>query len=169
MKAKSALLSLLASGLALVGALTRDAPAGEPPETSTPKPLEVDPPGADKSQVPTAKEWLAASPRRPARTSHAPARGVAARRRAGLRVRCPVPTFALSLLGGSNEGLAFWMGAPAEGQPGEVQFPLRRGDRRVIQFWTQEKDREGGTVPAPSLVLQEQWVDGSPAPIVTVL
>lgn len=169
MNVKIALLISVLSGSVLIGVVTRDAPAGEPPAPAAPKPVDLDPPGVEKSQVPTAKEWLAASPVRLSRTSQAAAGCVATRVREWLRVRCPVPTFALSLLGGSNEGLAFWIGSSAEGQPGEVQFPLRRGDRRVIQFWTQEKDREGGTVPAPSLVLQEQWVDGSPAPIVTVL
>jgi hypothetical protein len=159
----------VAAAVAALAISTREAPAGEPPAAPAPKTLDGDPPGPDKSPVPTAKEWLGATPVALSRTSQIGASCVATRVREWLRVRCPIQTFALSLLGGSNEGLAFWIGAQAEGQPGEVQFPLRRGDKRVIQFWTQGKDREGGTVPVPSLVLQEQWTEGEPSPIVTIL
>jgi hypothetical protein len=77
--------------------------------------------------------------------------------------------FAVSLLGGSNEGLAFWIGPEEQGSPGEVQFPLRRGDRRVVQFWTQGKDAQGAYVPEPALVLQEHWLAGEESPFISLL
>jgi hypothetical protein len=139
----------------------------EPPPSA--RTLEEDVPGAEKSPVPTAKEWLTAKPVKLSRTSKAAAGCVATRVREWLRVRCPVETFAISLLGGSSEALSFWIGPEQEGQPGEVQLPLRRGDRRVVQLWTKRKEADGTVVPQPSLVLQEQWVEGDPSPTVTVL
>jgi hypothetical protein len=132
-------------------------------------PLESDVPGTDKSPVPTAKEWQDAARVKLSRTSAAGASCAATRVREWLRVRCPIKTFAISLLGGSNESLSFWIGPEREGQFGEVQFPLRRGDRRVLQLWTQRAGADGTLVPEPSIVIQEQWVEGEPAPTVTVL
>lgn len=132
-------------------------------------PLDADLPGPEKSAVPTAREWLSATPVRLSRTSRVGAECAATRVREWLRVRCPVKTFALSLLGGSNEGLSFWIGPEAEGQWGEVQFPIRRGDRRVVQFWASREGDAGGLEPKPSVVLQEQWIEGESAPTITVL
>jgi hypothetical protein len=174
-------LALAALGLALV--LTgSEAPAqpakaapsssaAPPAQSNAPEPasFEADPPGPEKSAVPTAKEWVDAASVGLTRRSPA-ASGCSARRvREWLRVRCPVKTFAISLLGGSNEGLAFWIGPEAEGQFGEVQFPLRRGDRRVIQLWGTKTGPAGVGEVVPSLVLQEQWVEGEAAPMVSVL
>ena len=133
------------------------------------KPLTADVPGADKSTVPTAKEWLAAEPVELSRLSPAGATCVATRVREWLRVRCPIKTFAISLLGGSNEGLSFWIGGEAEDRPGEVQFPLRRGDRRVVQFWVERSATGGETVIEPGIVVQEHWLAGDPSPTVSVL
>jgi hypothetical protein len=160
---------------------TRHAPAQSPPgaATATPAvavvanagapPLEADPPAGEKSAVPKAAEWAKASPVRLARVGPAASGCIALRVREWLRIRCPIRTFAISLLGGSNEGVAFWIGPEAEQQPGEVQFPLRRGDRRVVELWTYGKDAEGGFMPQPALVVQEHWVDGEAAPTVTAL
>jgi hypothetical protein len=131
--------------------------------------LADDPPTSERSAVPTAAEWTTAESVRLSRTS-ARATGCAARRvREWLRVRCPVPTFAVSLVGGSVEGLSFWITPQAQGSQGEAQFPLRRGDRRVVQLWTSRGEGEGPRAPAAGLVIQEHWIDGEPAPTVTVL
>lgn len=126
-------------------------------------------PGPEKTPVPKHDEWAGAAPMKLSRTSPRASGCVSTRVREWLRIRCPNRTFALSLLGGSNEGLAFWIGPEAEGQPGEVQFPLRRGDKRVIQFWEQGKDAAGNPVPRPSLIVQEHWLEDEPEPTVTVL
>ena len=139
------------------------------PSAAPGAPLDADVPGTDKSSVPSAKEWQSATAVPLSRTSEAAAGCLATRVREWMRVRCPVDTFALSLLGGSNESLSFWIGPESEGRFGEVQFPLRRGDRRVVQFWTQRKEADGSVVPEPGLVLQEQWIEGEPSPTVTVL
>ncbi len=179
----------LASALVLVAAVLAPtapsaAPSDAPASAASPPPgpapsagpsgdaagsLEADPPGPEKSPVPTSKEWLVATPLALSRVSPAAAGCVATRVREWVRVRCAGKTFAISLLGGSNEGLSFWIGPEERGQPGEVQFPVRRGDRRVVQLWAYGTDAEGGVVPSPWLVLQEQWVEGESAPTITVL
>jgi len=133
------------------------------------KPLSADVPAPEKSAVPTSKEWLAAEPVELSRLSRAGATCVATRVREWLRVRCPIETFAISLLGGSNEGLSFWIGGEKEGRPGEVQFPLRRGDRRVVQLWVERQATGGESVIEPGLVVQEHWLEGDPSPTVSVL
>lgn len=149
---------------AIAGAASSAAATGP-----TPSSLEADVPSAEKSPVPSAKEWQTATTVKLTRRSPAASGCTAKRVREWLRVRCPVKTFALSLLGGSNEGLAFWIGPEAEGRFGEVQFPLRRGDVRVVQFWGTKTDPTGVGEVVPSLVLQEQWVEGEAAPMVSVL
>lgn len=120
-----------------------------------------------KTPVPTAKEWVTATDVKLTRTSPA-AKGCTARAvREWIRVRCPLKTFAISLLGGSNEGLSFWIATSEPDQPGEVQFPLRVGDRRVVQLWVQGEGKDAA--PRPSVVLQEQWLEGEPAPRISVL
>lgn len=151
--------------LPLLGFLLIALAGGTP--TAIAAPLVV--PGAEKSPVPKHAEWQGAPAVKLTRTSSRASGCVATQVREWLRVRCPHRTFAISLLGGSNEGLAFWIGPEAEGQPGEAQFPLRRGDRRVIQLWEQGKADDGSAVPKPSLILQEQWLDGEPAPTLTLL
>jgi hypothetical protein len=154
----------LAAFTAIVAASAPLATPAAPPST-----LESDVPGPDKSPVPSYAEWQAATQVKLSRTSPAASGCVASRVREWLRVRCPQRTFAISLLGGSNEGLSFWIGPEDKGRPGEVQFPLRRGDRRVLQLWTDGKAADGSAMPEPSLVVQEQWLEGQAAPTVSVL
>jgi len=128
-----------------------------------------DVPSAERSTAPSAAEWRDAKPVKLTRRGPRAASCEAKRVREWLRVRCQTKTFAISLLGGANEGLSFWIGGEAEGQFGEVQLPLRRGDRRVVQLWATESDSTGTSVVEPSLTLQELWADGDAAPTVTVL
>lgn len=173
-----------ALGLALFGALgpaafVADAqPPGDPPpagpSSAVPTPaasagtspsFAFDLPTA-KSPAPTATEWASA---KGASLTRNRARCQALRVREWLRVRCTGETFAVSLLGGSNDGLAFWIGEH-EGRPfGEVQMPVRLGDRRVVQLWKTGTDAAGASVIEPSVVIQELWLEGDAAPIVTVL
>jgi hypothetical protein len=162
-------------GAACAVALALLAPLGHAPAQSTPPPgdeprrLDADPPGTEKSPSPKAAEWASASKVKLTRVGPAASGCIAYKVREWLRVRCPIKTFAVSLLGGSGEGVAFWIGPEAEQQPGEVQFPMRRGDRRVVEFWTYGKDAAGSFMPEPAFLVQEQWVDGEAAPTVTAL
>ena len=131
---------------------------------STPAPIP-----SERSAVPTAVEWKSALEVPLSRTSPRAAGCRASRVREWLRVHCDAQTFAISLLGGSSEGLSFWIGAESAGRFGEVQFPLRVGDRRVVQLWKLGPTSDGNTGPRPFLVLQEHWSKRAPAPTITLL
>ena len=131
------------------------------------KPLDGGAIPAEKSKSPTAAEWKAARPVKLTRKGPAAATCRAHLVREWMRVRCEGQIFAISLLGGSPEGVAFWIGGTAEAPRGEILTPVRRGDRRVFQFWAPGKDAAGMFVPQPMLVVQEQWVEGQKNPIVT--
>jgi hypothetical protein len=161
----------LAAGAAAAAALAvaRATPADEAARLPPRATLARDVPGPARSALPTAEEWLGATQVKLTRTSPRAAACAASRVREWLRVRCATPTFAISLLGGETDGLSFWIGGEAEGRFGEVQLPLRRGDRRVVQLWATRDSGGGSAAVVPALVLQEVWVEDDAAPTVTVL
>ena len=170
----SASLAALVASLVAFEAPATEIPSAMPTSSaSAPAPsvpsATLEPPSDERSPVPTAAEWAAATELHASRTSPRAKACRLTRVREWLRVRCAVDTFAISLLGGSNEGLSFWIGPPSEGRFGEVQMPLRRGDRRVVQLWGTKTDPAGVVEIVPSIVVQEAWVEGEPGPIVTVL
>ena len=135
-------------------------------------PLDAVPFPAEPSKQPTAAEWKTAPRVRLSRTGPAAAGCRAYRAREWLRVRCPELTVsAISLLGGKAEGVAFWIDPPRGGSElprgGEVMFPIRRGDRRVIQILTFGPGYDGPFTLLPAIVIQQQWLDDEPAPTVT--
>lgn len=162
-------LGSLALGLSLAGA--RVAGADQESEKKVPPTaaLDVDLSSTEKSKPPTAAEWAAGRQVKLTRISPRAATCTALRVREWLRVRCPMPTFALSLLSGSIEGLSFWIGTEADNAFGEVQLPLRPGDRRVVQLWTSRAIEGGGAAVEPQIVLQELWIEGEASPVVTLL
>ena len=168
--APSRLLAVAAAAAAALAILASagDSPAEQSAASPAPASLESDVPGPEASKTPTTEEWLAAAPVKLTRQSPRAASCTAIRVREWLRVRCATPTFAISLLGGGNEGLSFWIGGEAEGRFGEVQLPLRRGDRRVVQLWATRDDGAGSAAVEPALVLQEVWAAGDASPTVTV-
>jgi hypothetical protein len=144
-------------------ALLLIAPAEPPVEE---RPLDGAALPAERSPTPKPAEWTAAPRVRPTRLGPAAAGCRAYLVREWMRVRCPGEIFALSLLGGDVEGVAFWID-PAT-KEGEVLFPLRRGDRRVVQLWKAGRDARGGFSPEPAVVLQEHWLSGASSPVVTI-
>ncbi|WP_438036953.1 hypothetical protein [Sorangium sp. So ce204] len=135
-------------------------------------PLDAAPFPPEPSRQPTAAEWKAAPRVRLSRAGPAAAGCRAYRAREWLRVRCPELTVsAISLLGGKSEGVAFWIDPPRGGSElprgGEVMFPIRRGDRRVIQILTFGPGYDGPFTLLPAIVIQEQWLEDEPAPTVT--
>jgi hypothetical protein len=132
-------------------------------------PLDVDPPGPEKTKPPSAAEWAKAGKVRLTRTGPAAAPCTAYRVREWLRVRClGTQPHAMVLLGGSESEVSFWIDHD-DRRGGEVQFPLRRGDRRVVQVWNGEVDKAGVFKPRPSLVIQEHWLEDRAAPTVTAM
>ncbi len=83
-----------------------------------------------------------------------------------LRVRCAGEVFALSLLGGDQQGVAFWIDPKTK--EGEALFPLRRGGKHIVQMWKADKDATGAFVPAPLVVVQQHWTRDAAAPTVTL-
>ncbi|CAN94201.1 putative secreted protein [Sorangium cellulosum So ce56] len=135
-------------------------------------PLDAAPFPPEPSKQPTAAEWKAAPRVRLSRAGPAAAGCRAYRAREWLRIRCPELTVsAISLLGGKTEGVAFWIDPPRGGSElprgGEVMFPIRRGDRRVIQILTFGPGYDGPFTLLPAIVIQEQWLEDEPAPTVT--
>ncbi|WP_437718941.1 hypothetical protein WMF45_22565 [Sorangium sp. So ce448] len=135
-------------------------------------PLDAAPFPPEPSRQPTAAEWKAAPRVRLSRAGPAAAGCRAYRAREWLRIRCPELTVsAISLLGGKTEGVAFWIDPPRGGSElprgGEVMFPIRRGDRRVIQILTFGPGYDGPFTLLPAIVIQEQWLEDEPAPTVT--
>ncbi|WP_437312011.1 hypothetical protein [Sorangium sp. So ce388] len=147
-------------------------PPATAPEAVEERPLDAEPFPGEPSKQPTAAEWKAAPRVRLSRTGPAAAGCRAYRTREWLRIRCPELTVsAISLLGGKTEGVAFWIDPPRGGSElprgGEVMFPIRRGDRRVIQILTFGPGYDGPFTLLPAIVVQEQWLDDEPAPTVT--
>ena len=131
--------------------------------------LTPDGPATEKSKAPTYAEWSSAGKVQLTRTGPAAARCNAYRVREWLKIRCAgLAPHAMALLGGSAGEVAFWIDRD-ERKGAEMQFPLRRGDRRVLQVWTGETDAAGTFVKKPALLVQELWQDDRPAPIVTAM
>ncbi|WP_437683531.1 hypothetical protein [Sorangium sp. So ce131] len=148
------------------------APQTAAPDIGEERPLDAEAFPSEPSKQPTAAEWKAAPRVRLSRVGPAAAGCRAYRTREWLRIRCPELTIsAISLLGGKTEGVAFWIDPPRGGSElprgGEVMFPIRRGDRRVIQILTFGPGYDGPFTLLPAIVVQEHWLEGDPAPTVT--
>ncbi len=120
-----------------------------------------------KSPLPKPTEWPAAPRVRPTRRSAAAAGCRVYVLREWMRLRCPGDPFAMSMLGGDLDGIAFWIDAATK--EGEVLIPLRRGGKHVVQIWKAGKDANGGFVAQPTLLLQQYWLEGAPVPVIIVL
>jgi hypothetical protein len=156
----------LAFTLALAASLVAPSPAAADGDGDVDRELSAVVLPGERSPSPKLPEWTGAVRVRPTRASpRAICRAEVVRE--WLRVRCSVETFAISLLGGDFEGIAFWID-PAT-HDGEVLMPLRRGGRHVFQLWKAGKDKAGAFTPEPTLVIQEHWLEGAPAPTLTIL
>lgn len=139
----------------------------------TPVPLTGKLLGDARSPQPTRDEWSTQQRHvKLTRSSKAASRCLASVVREWLRLRCSGGVAsAVTLLGGERDGVLFWIDPPpdkATNIPGdaEIIFPVRRGDRRLIQVWTLGPGYDGPLTVVPSFVVQEHWVDGAPDPTV---
>ena len=119
-----------------------------------------------RSPSPKLTDWTSAVRVRPTRRSPAASCRVELVRE-WLRVRCAGEAFAISLLGGDFEGIAYWIDPTTK--EGEVLMPLRVGGKHVFQLWKAGKDRAGAFAPEPTLVVQQYWLEGAAAPTLTIL
>lgn len=167
--------AVLAIGVALAPALAEEpaASAAPSPPAATSEPDFAEAPFPDeKSKKPTAEEWKAAPEVQPTRRGPRGAKCHVWRVREWVRVSCPdLVTASIAMLGGTTEGMAFWIDPVREGQDGklpaggEVMFPVRPGDRRVVQFLSFGPGYEGPFTQLPALVVQESWLEGAAAPV----
>ena len=120
---------------------------------------------SDKSPRPSPAQWKQARPVALRYAGPRASRCTAFLLRVWLKVRCSGGTVpAVTQLGGERDGVVFWIDPPADratNLPGDVdvQFPLRRGDRRVLQFWGLGPGYDGPLTVVPGLTLHEEWVD----------
>jgi hypothetical protein len=165
------LLALVAAVSAASPATAQAPPGGAVPAAAASEAvaLDVDPPGIEKTKSPSFQEWAKAQTVRLTRTGPAAAPCTAYRVREWLKIRCiGTKPHAMVVLGGDAAEVSFWIDHD-ERRGGEVQFPLRRGDRRVVQIWTGGVDEAGVFKPKPALVIQEHWLENRAAPTVTAM
>jgi hypothetical protein len=170
-------LSLSAAGVAL-GAADAGAAASAAPKASararppTPVPLASQEIPTAASDNPTLDEWKSAQALEVTRRSPEAISCRAYRVREWLKVHCDFPMAGIRQLGGSADGVLLWVVPKTNetlwegGQGGQVILPLRAGDRRVIQFFALEGGDYGGIWSAPSVVLDEVWLEGAARPTV---
>ena len=153
------------------------------PSASTSAPLPSDPAlppfdaelPTEDSKKPTTEEWRTAAEVRVTRAGPRAAGCHVYRVREWLRVSCPdLVTASISVLGGTPTGYAFWIDPAKEGAGGklpaggEALFPLKKGDRRVVQMLTFGPGYEGPLTQLPALVIQAHWLDDAPTPVLTL-
>lgn len=133
------------------------------------KPIDFEPIVVDEkdSKTPKLTDWQTATRVRITRRGPRAEGCRAWRTRAWIKVHCDVRTTAVSLLGGSFRGFSMWLRDPPAGAPApessEVIFPIRPGDRRVMEFFS-FGETYGGSMVSPGIILQEYWLEGASAP-----
>ncbi len=174
-----AVAALAVAGVALVlpfaapsvVAVARAAPdtpdAGAPPRPR----FDAEPFSEVKTPSPTSAEWKPVDP--VAVTSKLPEGCNAYRLREWVRIRCSkLATSTLALLGGTREGVSLFLDPGPNGSPappgGEVLFPVRRGDRRVVEWSTFGEAYEGFGFPEVAFLISESWPPGDPGPTLIV-
>ncbi len=154
------------------------APAGAPDLVvdgggAGPDALAADPPGAEATPAPKPDEWKAAPV---VRLAHDVEACRAYRVREWLKIHCAgFPAAGASLLAGTRTGVGLWVDPPRDAADGmktlrsaEVIFPVRRGDGRLFQIGQFGEGYDGPIAWNLAFTVSEQWIEGDPAPIVTV-
>jgi hypothetical protein len=123
-----------------------------------------------RSSLPKQREWREGKPVDFARDD---ARCAGRLVREWLRIRCFIPRVAgATLLAGNRDGTSLRLvGAFDElsAASAEIVFPLRSGDRRVIQLTALDDNGEwGGGGESISAMISESWVEEDRGPIVVV-
>jgi len=155
-----------------VAASIDEAPAPSPPEPAPsaaparlddgPPTLASEPPAAAKTSPPKHADWKAASPVRLTRSNDA--RCSARRLREWIRIDCDIPAAdSVALLAGSRAGVEVWT-SELEHHGAVIVFPVRRGDRRVLQV----NESAGKYGVDPSALVSEAWVEGEDIPTITI-
>jgi hypothetical protein len=131
------------------------------------KAFDAEPFPQEKSSTPKAAEWKEAEEVR--LTNALPRSCRAYRLREWIKVHCSFVTSYITMLAGQRDGVAMfldrseWEGGPP--QAGDLILPVRRGDRRMIEWGTFGDSYDGIGAAMVAFVISEQWVEGEPAPI----
>ncbi|WP_438022722.1 hypothetical protein [Sorangium sp. So ce233] len=145
---------------------------GDAKEAPKARALEEAPPAPERTPRPAAAEWDAAEPVRLAR-DRSGAACKARMRREWLRIDCSARSLAMVRTLGASAG-GEWFGLSQKGgdeSPTDVSvvFPVRRGDRRVIEIGSESWEYRGQVGFSTSFVISEQWLEGDTGPLVSVL
>lgn len=152
-------------------------PVGAPKREPELESLEKQTIPTEKSKVPTLDEWNSAKAVDVHRGGlHAASECKVLLVREWLKIRCESTMGAVFQHSGNPEGVAFWVNPRPdiflEGldspNSAEMIFPLRQGDRRLLQFFTMRRDGCVGVGFDPSVMVDETWLEGEPAPTVVL-
>lgn len=164
--------AIAASVVALSAALVSPSlsAAARVPDDAGPLPrFDAQPFADEKTPPPTAAEWKPTVPVALTGATHAGCN--AYRLREWVKIRCSkLSTSALALLGGAREGVTFYLDQDQWKSPvppgGEAMFPVRRGDRRVIEWSTFGDSYEGPGAPEVAFLISESWAPNDPGPTI---
>jgi hypothetical protein len=143
------------------------------PRMPPPEPLDKQSIPKEASKVPTVEEWKSATPVAFTRRSTDAKNCRAFRVREWLKVKCEMIAAVIKQHGGSPENVFFWAG-PHDGfewhniNGGQVIFPMRPGDQRVIQFFSLEYEQCFGRQSWPGPIVDEIWIEGDSHPTVVI-
>jgi hypothetical protein len=168
---RTPLLAILAVGA--LAALVPSTPAlGQHKPDAGPLPrFDEQPFGDAKTAAPTPEEWKA---QKPVGLTDPWARDCNVYRvREWIKITCAtLMTSSIALLGGAREGVSLFIPPVPKDHSfstgGEVIFPVRRGDRRMIEWSTFGEGYEGPMGLELAFVISESWVADEPAPVIIV-
>jgi len=143
-----------------------DAGGGGPPRPPPPRVRTLEVPEETKSPLPKPDDWKDAVRRDVALRSEY---GCTIQRlREWHRINCECSNATVALVTGTRDGVLVW----ATEERAQLIFPVRRGDRRVLEVRPHEKWVSGlgpygspGQQPGgPPIVFSETWLEGEDAP-----